>query len=58
MDKSNAEAIEMLAKPNRRAKEERVMITPKDKQQLKLQLRERGRIRRDRENGRRVNCFK
>jgi len=53
------EAVRRLAKPNRRAAEDRkVEITPKDKKQLKLQLDERTRVRRRRENGRRANCFK
>jgi hypothetical protein len=50
--------IALLAKRNRVEKSDRQVITPKDKESLRTQLKERMQIRRIRENGRRVNCFK
>lgn len=50
--------VEKLAKRNRVEKNDRQVITPKDKESLRIQLKERMQIRRNRENGRRVNCFK
>ena len=48
------EVVAMLAKPNRRAKEDRkVIITTKDKEHLQRQLEVRTKERRRRENGRR-----
>lgn len=53
------EPVAILAKPNRRATEDRkATISKKEKEQLQNQLQQRTRVRRDRENGRRVNCFK
>jgi hypothetical protein len=50
--------IALLAKRNRVEKSDRQVITPKDKESLRTQLKERMQIRRDRENGRRINYFK